>query len=117
MKQTEKQSIAERLREYVASKGSQNQAARTLRQVSSATVSQILNGNWDLISDEMWRTIASQTGYEATGWRVIPTEGYNRMYDILSDARQNAQVLAVTGDAGCGKSQAVQQIADEHPNE
>ncbi len=116
MTQNEKQSIADSLRAYVASKGSQNQAARTLRQVSGATVSQILNGNWELISDEMWRSIAAQTGYEATGWRVIPTDGYRRMYDILRDAQQNAQVLAVTGDAGCGKSQAIKQFAAENRN-
>lgn len=116
MKQTEKQAIAESLRSYVASKGSQNQAARTLRQVSSATISQVLNGNWDLISDEMWRTIASQIGHDANGWQVIRTAGYNRMYDILHDAQQNALVLAVTGDAGCGKSQAIKQYAAENQN-
>ena len=116
MKQTEKQAIAESLRSYVASKGSQNQAARTLRQVSSATISQVLNGNWDLISDEMWRTIASQIGHDTNGWQVIRTAGYNRMYDILHDAQQNALVLAVTGDAGCGKSQAIKQYAAENQN-
>ena len=116
MTNNEKQSIAARLRAYVATKGSQNQAARTLRQVSSATISQVLNGNWDLISDEMWRTIASQIGHDANGWQVIRTAGYNRMYDILHDAQQNALVLAVTGDAGCGKSQAIKQYAAENQN-
>ena len=116
MTHNEKQAIADSLRSYVATKGSQNQAARTLRQVSGATISQVLNGNWDLISDEMWRTIASQIGHDANGWQVIPTEGYNRMYHLLRDAQQNALVLAVTGDAGCGKSQAVKQYAAENQN-
>ena len=116
MTHNEKQAIADSLRSYVATKGSQNQAARTLRQVSGATISQVLNGNWDLISDEMWRTIASQIGHDANGWQVIPTEGYNRMYHLLHDAQQNALVLAVTGDAGCGKSQAVKQYAAENQN-
>ena len=116
MTNNEKQSIAARLRAYVATKGSQNQAARTLQQVSGATISQVLNGNWDLISDEMWRTIASQIGYDANGWQVIRTAGYNRMYDILRDAQQNALVFAVTGDAGCGKSQAIKQYAAENQN-
>lgn len=116
MTHNEKQAIADSLRSYVGTKGSQNQAARTLRQVSGATISQVLNGNWDLISDEMWRTIASQIGHDANGWQVIPTEGYNRMYHLLRDAQQNALVLAVTGDAGCGKSQAVKQYAAENQN-
>lgn len=112
----EKQAIADKLRAYAATKGSQNQAARTLRQVSGATISQVLNGNWELISDEMWRTIASQIGHDANGWQVIPTEGYTRMYHLLRDAQQNAIVLAVTGDAGCGKSQAIKQYAAENQN-
>ena len=49
MKQTEKEAIAAKLRTYVDSKESQNAAAKSLRGVSAATVSQILNGNWDLI--------------------------------------------------------------------
>ena len=112
----EKQAIADKLRAYAATKGSQNQAARTLRQVSGATISQVLNGNWELISDEMWRTIASQIGHDANGWQVIPTEGYTRMYHLLRDAQQNAIVLAVTGDAGCGTSQAIKQYAAENQN-
>ena len=116
MTRNEKQSISDSLRSYVATKGSQNQAARTLVQVSGATISQVLNGNWDLISDEMWRTIASQIGHDANGWKVIRTAGYTRMYDILRDAQQNALVLAVTGDAGCGKSQAIKQYATENQN-
>ena len=74
MKQTEKEAIAAKLRTYVDSKESQNAAAKSLRGVSAATVSQILNGNWDLNS------------------------------------------VAVTGDAGCGKSQAIKVYAGSNRN-
>ena len=101
MKKTEKQAIAERLQAYVASKESQNKAAKTLKGVSPATVSQVLNGNWELISEDMWRTIATQIGYDARKWVVVETEGYDSMYEVLSDAQENALVFAVIGDAGC----------------
>ena len=52
MKKTEKQAIAEKLQAYVESKESQNKAAKTLKGVSPATVSQVLNGNWELISED-----------------------------------------------------------------
>lgn len=68
MKQTEKEAIAAKLRTYVDSKESQNAAAKSLRGVSAATVSQILNGNWDLISDDMWRTVGNQIGYDPRNW-------------------------------------------------
>ena len=116
MKKTEKQAIAERLQAYVDSKESQNKAAKTLKGVSPATVSQVLNGNWELISEDMWRTIASQIGYDARKWAVVQTEGYSRMYEVLSDAQDNALVFAVIGDAGCGKSQAIKVYGERNRN-
>lgn len=114
MKQTEKEAIAAKLRTYVESKESQNAAAKSLRGVSATTVSQILNGNWELISDDMWRTVANQTGYDPRRWSVVETEGYTRMTQVLTDAQQHSLVMAVVGDAGCGKSQAIKAYAEQH---
>ena len=116
MKQTEKEAIAAKLRTYVDSKESQNAAAKSLRGVSAATVSQILNGNWDLISDDMWRTVGNQIGYDPRNWVVIETEGYRRMTQVLTDAQRHSLVMAVTGDAGCGKSQAIKGYAGSNRN-
>ena len=114
MKDTEKQAIADLLKAYCDLKGSQNKAAASLNAVSAATISQIFNGNWELITEEMWRNIAAQIGYDPRKWVVIQTQGYTRMYDLLQDAQENALVMAVTGDAGCGKSQAIQTYARQH---
>ncbi|MGN0206474.1 MAG: AAA family ATPase [Muribaculaceae bacterium] len=114
MKQTEKEAIAAKLRAYVESKESQNAAAKSLRGVSAATVSQMLNGNWELISDDMWRTVANQTGYDPRRWSVVETEGYTRMTQVLTDAQLHSLVMAVVGDAGCGKSQAIKAYAEQH---
>ena len=116
MKQTEKEAIAAKLRTYVDSKESQNAAAKSLRGVSAATVSQILNGNWDLISDDMWRTVGNQIGYDPRNWVVIETEGYRRMTQVLTAAQRHSLVMAVTGDAGCGKSQAIKVYAGSNRN-
>lgn len=116
MKKTEKQAIADKLQAYVESKESQNKAAKTLKGVSPATVSQVLNGNWELISEDMWRTIATQIGYDARKWVVVETEGYDSMYEVLSDAQENALVFAVIGDAGCGKSQAIKVYGERNRN-
>lgn len=51
----EKQQIAARLKEYCDKMGSQNKAARSLNGTSTATVSKMLSGDWETISDEMWR--------------------------------------------------------------
>lgn len=111
MKTNEKERIRTKLAEYCEIRGGQNKAANTLRGVSASTVSQVLNNNWDLISEEMWRTIASQVGYDPRAWVVVETRGYKRVYGLLRDAQENALVLAVTGDAGCGKSEAIKSYA------
>lgn len=116
MKKTEKQAIADKLQAYVESKESQNKAAKTLKGVSPSTVSQVLNGNWELISEDMWRTIATQIGYDPRKWVVVQTEGYDSMYEVLSDAQENALVFAVIGDAGCGKSQAIKVYGERNRN-
>ena len=58
----EKGQIQECLRLYVSKYPSQNKAAQSLTGTSSATVSSILQGKWENISDEMWRNLASPLG-------------------------------------------------------
>ncbi|MDR0872540.1 MAG: ATP-binding protein [Prevotellaceae bacterium] len=116
MQNSEKKQIQAKLAEYCELKGSQNKAANTMKGVSAATISQMLNNNWDLITDEMWRTVAAYIGYEqeASKWVVVETRGYARMTALLADAQQNALVFAVTGEAGCGKSEAIKSYARSH---
>mgnify|MGYP000021175934 FL=1 len=116
MKATEKEQIKTKLAEYCETKGGQNKAANSMRSVSAATISQVLNNNWELISDEMWRTIASQIGYDPRAWVVVETRGYKRMYRLLRDAQDNSLVFAVTGDAGCGKSEAIKSYVASNRN-
>ncbi len=116
MTTAEKEQIRSKLAEFCDLKGSQNKASIALKSVSAATISQVLNSNWDLITDEMWRTIASQVGYDPREWMVVETRGYRRMYDLLDAAQQDALVFAVTGDAGCGKSEAIRAYEHSHRN-
>jgi DNA transposition AAA+ family ATPase len=116
MKNIEKEQVKNKLAEYCERLGSQNKAANSLNDVSSATISQILNGNWSLITDKMWRNIASQIGYDSRAWVVVETRGYRRMYDLLIDAQDSSQVFAVVGEAGCGKSEAIKSYTEKHPN-
>lgn len=113
MTKDEKVQIAERLKSFCAQKGSQNKAAKSMG-ISSATLSKVLNGDWDTISDDMWRSIAAQTGHDATAWQTVATRGFERMGFILDNAKQESLAIAVTGDAGCGKTEAVKQYTAGH---
>lgn len=116
MQKDERTQIAARLKDYCVQKGSQNKAANSLNGVSSATVSKVLAGDWDTISDEMWRTIASQIGHETKGWQIAETRAYKRMAFLLNNAKTDSLVMAVTGDAGCGKTEAIKNYTAGNRN-
>ena len=115
MRKLEKQTIVERLMEFCDQKGSQAKAAAVLK-VSNATVSQMINGNWELIKDEMWRTVSNGIGMQGGDWATVATGGYKRMTSVLEDAQENSLVMAVIGDAGCGKTQAIEHYVKNHRN-
>ena len=114
MEQKEKELIAARLREYCATQGGQNKAANTLKGVSAATISKILNGDWDTIADGMWHNVSKQIGSSAEGWSLVGTSVYDELTELLECAQTDSQVMAIVGSAGCGKSATIRQYASTH---
>ena len=111
----EKKAISERLRAYVAKSPSQTKAAGSLKGVSVGTVSNILNGRFENISDEMFRNVASQVGGMGTpGWQIVETGAYQEITEVLSDAQRWRSVRWVTGEAGCGKSTTARVYLQDH---
>lgn len=111
---TEKQNITTALADYVGRYDSQNAASKSLKGVSSATLSQVLNEHWELIKDTMWRNIASQIGYSANTWESVETRDFRILSHILKDAQSNSLVFGITGEAGSGKSFALKQYDATH---
>lgn len=109
MELIKKQQIQRALRTYCERYESQNKAANSMKGVSSATVSQILNENWDLITDAMWRNVATQIGYKENRWEAVETNNYRQMMMLLADVKENSLVMAITGEAGSGKTFAATQ--------
>ncbi len=117
MKQYEKGSIIEALRMYVGKYPSQNKAAASLNGISPATLSAMLNGKHESISDDMWRNVATQldvTPGTPDEWQTVETQAFNEMLYALGDAQEHRNVRWVTGDAGCGKTTAAKVYAGEH---
>ncbi len=109
-----KRDIQLALADYCARYGGQNKAAKILDGVSSGTISQILNGNHDLIADDMWRKIASQIGLEADKWNAVQTQNYTRLTRLLEEVQANQLWMAVTGRAGSGKTFTCKQYDKGH---
>ena len=101
--QINREDIAQELREYCQKFNSQNRAAAAIG-IAPATVSAILNNDWALVSEAMFIKIADAIGYEASSWQAIETKVWKNFNKILNDAQENAFVMAVTSDAGSGKT-------------
>ena len=113
--QKEKEQISESLRAYVGKYPSQNQAVGSLKGTSAGTVSCILAGKWEKISDTMWRKVASQVGaLREHEWCIVETGAYQEITYALDDAQQARNVTWVVGEAGSGKTTTAKIYADEH---
>ena len=111
----EKGQIQECLRQYVSKYPSQNKAAQSLTGTSSATVSSILQGKWENISDDMWRNLASQLGTSAgVDWQVVETKAFQEMTLVMKDAQTVRNVTWIVGEAGCGKTTTARLYAAEN---
>ena len=114
METIKKQNIVNALRKYCERYESQNKASASLKDVSSATISQMINGKWELIKDEMWRNVASQIGYKDERWEAAETSGYRVVHRILDDIKENALVMAIIGAAGSGKTFALKNYMESN---
>ena len=108
-----REDIAQELREYCQKFNSQNRAAAAIG-IAPATVSAILNNDWALVSDAMFTKVADAIGYEASSWQAIETKVWKNFNKILSDAQENAFVMAVTSDAGSGKTFTSKNYVKSH---
>ena len=114
MTNIQKKDIQIALADYCARYGGQNRASKILEGVSVGTISQMVNVNWENISDDMWRKIASQIGLEADKWIAVETQNYTRLMALLQDVQENNLWMAIIGRAGSGKTFACKQYNKEH---
>ena len=110
-----KSRIQHQLDAHCARYSSQNKAANALKGVSVAVISDIRNGKWDRISDDMWRKLESQL--MASGeWKVYETSAYNQMSCYLDSCKNDGLVMWVVAPAGTGKSTAAMDFRNKNRN-
>ncbi len=113
----EKQDIQVRLQAYVAKYPSQNKAVNSLQGTSAGTISAIINGKFDDISDDMFMRIRSQIApAHSDEWTICETTAFKELTLLLSDAQDNQNVSWVVGEAGIGKTTTAHEYAATHNN-
>lgn len=112
----QKQSITALVKSHIGNCKSQNEAAAVLKNVSPATLSQIVNDNWTNIAEKMWLSIAKQLGWQQGTWVVVPIRPSVELRSFLNDAANWSIVHGVIADAGSGKSQTARDFAKDVDN-
>lgn len=113
----QKNEIRDLLQEYVGRFPSQNRAANSLVSVSAGTMSTILNGRYETISDEMFLKIRAQIApKKADDWSLCETTLYKELNTLLADAQQYQNVAWAVSPAGSGKSTTASDYAAKHEN-
>ncbi|WP_139420933.1 ATP-binding protein [Chryseobacterium mulctrae] len=83
--------------------GSQKKVS-TKCEVSAATISQMVNGNHELIKPEMWLKVGFALGYDQSEWQIAETLGYRKVANICTDAKNEAFFMMLSSPAGMGKT-------------
>lgn len=78
--------------------------------VSNATISQIVNGNWPTISNDMWKALQVNLHLNFT-WKSAETTNFILLRNYLTYAQTNSVSLAISEDAGRGKTHAYRHYA------
>lgn len=119
MNANQKEAIKADLERLIESSSANKVATRI--GVSPATISQVRNNNHELIADDMWRKIAAgiksmtdKTNLKS--WNIVETNNFNKLTEIFADAQENSLVMAVCGEAGCGKSATAKAYIDNNSN-
>lgn len=115
MDQSQKHRIAELVRKAVKTAGSQKSFA-SKHGISATTINFVIKGNWSLVSDKMWQRLAAATQFIGTSWQCATTANYKAMQQACRLAQADGLSLAISHDAGAGKSYALQMYAANTAN-
>ena len=72
--------------------------------VSTATISQMINENWELIKPEMWLKVAHELGHNDNQWQIAETINYKKVWKTCDDAKKMQMFLIISDKSGKGKT-------------
>jgi type II secretory pathway predicted ATPase ExeA len=109
MTQAYKDKIVEEMNRQIAAGSSQAAIARKSG-LNDAYISMILTGKGGTtVKNEHWQKIASALNVRFDGWNIVETQNFRIINTVLSDAKDNSLFMAVSHNAGSGKSLACRE--------
>jgi DNA transposition AAA+ family ATPase len=115
MENSIKNTVVEALKQKMSATNLSANKASTIIGFSGATLSNMLNGKWSNISEDLWRLAQAWTGYRI-GWKLSVTSNVKRVHNICRDAQKNKKSIGIADEAGCGKTAALRWYANANVN-
>lgn len=95
---------------------SQNKVANAA-EISAGTLSDMINGKWELIRDGMWMKLADSLGLKTNiRLRAAQTANYKLMQQTLKLAQKRSISMAISYEAGVGKSYGAEDYVASNKN-
>ncbi len=116
MTNEQKRQVKDALLRYLNNFETQTQAANSLQGISSSTISQVKNNNWELLSERLWHHIARQVGFYSGEWQPADTGAYLLLRILFSDAQHYAMAYGIAIGSGLGKSFTATHYIRENDN-
>jgi len=116
MTNEQKRQVREALLRYVSNFETQTLAAESLQGISSSTISQVRNNNWELLSERLWHHIARQVGFYCSEWKPADTGAYLLLRILFSDAQHYAMAYGIAIGTGLGKTFTAGHYTRENEN-
>jgi len=113
MTKAQKQYVVEELK-ALTEKSSQSRVAKRA-QVSTATISQMINHNWKLIRDEMWQRVKVNLHIE-WNWMTADISNLRMITKVVKAAQDRSMSVCISHNAGYGKSYTYRLYARTYDN-
>ncbi|ANQ49591.1 ATP-binding protein [Flammeovirga sp. MY04] len=115
MTKIQKEQIIQKLRAFINHVGSPEKAANIIG-VSNVKLRDLVAGKIGKTSDEIFLKVADGVGWSPKVWEGVMTRDFQDITGKVQFAQENNAVIAITGEAGTGKSYALSDYSATHSN-
>lgn len=110
----DKLSIKNLILTYCDQKQVSQKELSTIIGVNSATISKIINDNWDNISDRQWKQIDNEV-QKVLAINILTTTDVNNAFRLINSARTHKRMVGLVANTGMGKT-AILEAFSTQPN-
>lgn len=119
MTNVQKQQIVAAIEREIESLGSAAKVANKC-DLNQAYISMMRNPNqWGngTLKESHWSQVATALNVKATGWKVVETMNTKIVVQVLEDAKDNSLFMAISHNAGSGKTASAREFATAYKSE